>query len=349
LIELINKFKGAIVLTSHDPIFINECVNKIWSIENSQIKLHTGTHNEYQEIKESLSQNLLLRYEAKQKELVKIKHGIQKIKNRIQRSINTGKKAALDRSIPRMMRGGLKNMASASAGKNLNLVHSREESIRQEMLELKPLARKDQYWQISSKIKHLKGKLISSKNLIVQVNNKMLLDNVNFEISAGERLSLQGINGSGKSTLITNLLNSQSESIYRNSKMTFSVLDQNYSLIDYSKKILDNFPGNYSYQDIRKHLGNFGFDEDMIKRNPLELSGGEQAKFALSLVASRNPDLIILDEPTNNIDLETINVIIDVLNEYIGAIIVISHNGYFIEKLKIDREYRIENIELVYH
>jgi ATPase subunit of ABC transporter with duplicated ATPase domains len=123
-------------------------------------------------------------------------------------------------------------------------------------------------------------------------------------------------------------------------------LDQNYDLLDREKTVLENMQAANSsldYQDLRQQLGNFLFLNDEVNKSVSVLSGGELARLALAIVGISEIDLLVLDEPSNNLDIETVERIVEALDEYQGALLVISHDLEFLSSINITKAFKLKD------
>ena len=179
---------------------------------------------------------------------------------------------------------------------------------------------------------------------------KPLISNINLLLSGSGRLAIIGPNGSGKSTLVKAILNDQS--IHRigtwllPKPLEMGYLDQHYSTLDPDRTVLESLASqvNWLQPELRRHLNTFLFRKnEEVNVKVKSLSGGEKARLALALISANTPKLLILDEITNNIDLETKNHVIEVLKAYPGALIIISHDQDFLERLGSMGEYQLSN------
>ncbi len=156
------------------------------------------------------------------------------------------------------------------------------------------------------------------------------------------RVRLTGKNGAGKSTLlkiICGKLYPQSGDIKTRGRIVY--LDQDLSLLDCDKTVVENI---MSISGVLKHdahtiAANFGFRGDASKKKAGQLSGGELLKATLATIlgSPQQPDLLILDEPTNNLDIKSISILEEALNQYRGAILLVSHDAMFAKNINIDR------------
>jgi len=174
--------------------------------------------------------------------------------------------------------------------------------------------------------------------------NKIISD-FNLLITGPERLAIYGDNGTGKTTLlklITQELSADSGSIlFGTNKINY--LDQNISLLNDELSIIDNYLSindNVSEQDARNNLARFLFRNKLASKLVKDLSGGEKlrAGLAITLTSKTPPELLILDEPTNHLDINSINFLERVLNDYKGALLVISHDQVFLQHIKINKK-----------
>lgn len=178
-----------------------------------------------------------------------------------------------------------------------------------------------------------------------------ILTAINLSITSGDRIAISGNNGSGKSTLIRAILN-DAEVIKTGywqllKREAIGYLDQHYLTLDKEKTVLDiiqDCVSDWSYADIRKHLNDFLFRKnEEINAIVSSLSGGEKVRLSLALIAAITPKLLMLDEITNNLDLETREHVIQVLKNYPGTIIVVSHDTDFLSSIGITSHYFIHD------
>lgn len=180
-------------------------------------------------------------------------------------------------------------------------------------------------------------------------NGSMILRDITFHMKARERIAFCGDNGSGKSTLVrailgdTQLIKTGEWAIP--GLMDIGYHDQHYTNLPADKTVLDlmmeRMP-DASYLEIRKHLNAFLFRKNEEVYAYIScLSGGEKARLSLAIIAACPPELLILDELTNNLDLETRSHVIHVLQAFSGAMIVISHDEDFLKAIQIDTTYNV--------
>ena len=191
-------------------------------------------------------------------------------------------------------------------------------------------------------------KLIEARqiNFAYKESRNLWQDNLDFTVYSGERIWLAGNNGSGKSTLlklITSTLEPTEGTMYRTDNLQYVYLDQEYSLIRSSSTILEqvaSFNSVMAEHELKICLNRFLFPQKVWDKKCAYLSGGERMRLALCclMVSQSTPDVIIADEPTNNIDIANIHILTDVLKDYEGTLIVVSHDMTCIEDLKISKK-----------
>jgi ATPase subunit of ABC transporter with duplicated ATPase domains len=162
------------------------------------------------------------------------------------------------------------------------------------------------------------------------------------------RWALSGRNGVGKSTFIRILLGDASEDLrtvgsWKKGDLTTAHLDQSYSILRKDQSVLDNIMScsRFDPTETRNHLARFQFTGEKANQMIETLSGGEKLKAALAkiLLADPAPQFLILDEPTNNLDLHSLEVLENALQEFQGAILVISHDEVFLKNIGIEEVY----------
>ena len=186
--------------------------------------------------------------------------------------------------------------------------------------------------------------------------DKIILKNVNITLAGKERVAICGRNASGKSTLLKAILDQgqilKTGSWHLPRPEHIGYLDQHYSNLNPDLSIIEHIQElkpDWHEIDVRRHLNDFLFRKnEEVMQLVANLSGGEKARASLSLIAALTPRLLILDEITNHLDLETKEHVIQVLKEYPGAMMVISHEEDFLKAIGIDHIYKIVDGGMVF-
>ncbi len=258
-----------------------------------------------------------------------------------------GKKKQEKAGVSRIMMNTLRNNAENSTSKTKSIHAEKIGGISQELQDLRsglPEIDKMKFGFVFV-ILH-KGKILfTAASINYGYNNELLWkENLSFQILSGDRITLKGQNGSGKTTLIkiiTGKLKPQKGEVYKaESKIVY--IDQDYSLINNELTVYEqaekfNISGLQEH-DIKMKLNKFLLSQNDWNKPCFALSGGEKMRLMLCCLTINNqaPDIIILDEPTNNLDIQNIEILTAAINEYKGTLIVVSHDAIFLEEIQIE-------------
>lgn len=306
--NFIKKYNGTILLVSHDRYFINKVANKIVLVERGKEIIFHGNYDYYLQENE-------LRIDREFKEYKDQSKIISAMKKKIKQLEEFGKLA---------YPGG-------------EPFFKRAESIRKRLEKLekveKPVIKKD--IPINFGINERSGKdVIVINNYDLNINDKVLIKNINLKINYNNKICIMGSNGCGKSTLIKRIIENSTPNIKIGSNVTIGYIPQeiefsdNITILEYARKY---FNGEESH--LRSALSKFYFYGETVFKKIQKLSGGEKVRLKLFELIQCNNNCIILDEPTNHIDLNTKEILETALKEYNGTVIFISHDRYFINQL----------------
>jgi len=208
----------------------------------------------------------------------------------------------------------------------------------------KPFEIKDIFYRINPESIHSKL-LIKFSNVSKKFNNIPLFENINFEITNGDKIALKGNNGSGKTTLIKMLLGEENYTgeIWKSKSLKFAYLSQNAFNINSDQTLLEfaNDFGEYKTQFLT-NLCNMGINRELFNKKIANLSSGEKMKVKLNELILRNFNFLILDEPTNNLDIENKIFLEKVLKNYHDNLLIVSHDKALVDII-CNKEIIIEN------
>lgn len=348
--DYINTDNRAYLIVSHDVTFINSVANKIIEIDNKKLKSYGGNFDSYDQQKEYEILRKQARFEQSKKQISKLENEIKskladstKRKNSLKSKIKSG-----NSGIPKILAGGLLRKGEAIVSKEKSkLEHSKGFALAS-LEENRVESRKQILFKIADN--NRRGTFINVLNGKLQIEDMLLIKDINFELRSGDRILITGDNGSGKSLFSKNLYyksskNLKGEIIYGSEYKTFFI-DQNLEMLDPEKNAIENFRSkvfSINDEDIYKFLFSLNFNLDNIKIQISKLSGGEKLKLLFAILNASQFDLLILDEPTNNLDIDSKEVLKRILNEYQGSLVLISHDKNFFESIKINKRYNIEN------
>ncbi len=327
--KIISEYKGSVLLVSHDREFLDKLCNNILEIENGKVKLYKGNYSKYIKLKaeeREAEQREYHRYIAEKKRLEKAIIGKENNRDSIRK---TPKR--MGNSEARLHKMGNQRSKKSLDG-NIKSLKSRINHLEEKE---KPNAIKE------IRIKINKGKEIHSKtvievrNLNLYVNNEILINDCNFKIKNGEKVAITGANGCGKTTLIKKIIKNNTENIRLSQDISIGYFDQSQDILHANKSILDNIKLNSSYDEtfIRINLDGFGFKGDSVYKNVSTLSGGEKVKCALCKNILSDNNTLILDEPTNYLDIKSIEALEIAIKNTEKTVLIVSHDRKFISNV----------------
>lgn len=347
LYDFIQTSKCTLIVVSHDRKLLN-LLGSIYELSKRGVVVYGGNYDFYVEQKQLENNALNQDIQSKEKALRKAREKERDTLERQQRLDARGKKKQEKSGTARIMMNTLRNNAENSTSKLKGLHAEKIGGISQELHELRsslPEIDKMKFGFDNSALH--KGKiLVTATNINYGYGSKLLwTENLNLQIFSGERIALCGLNGSGKTTLIKLILGSlepQIGTIYRTGDKSVYI-DQDYSLIDNGLSVYEQaqqFNSSAMQEhEIKIRLSRFLFDKDKWDKPCSALSGGERMRLMICCltIGNQSPDIIILDEPTNNLDIQNIEILTTVINEYQGTLIVVSHDEIFLEQINIER------------
>ena len=354
--RMISAYDETLITVSHDVEFLRTCIDTLWHIDNGQIHIFSGNYDDYineKNLKRTSITQELARIDRLKKETHR--EAMQE-QNRAAKSNAKGLKNTAQNKWAQVAAGTKKRQAEETTGKRAAAIDTKKNDLREQLSNLR-------LPEIITPKFSLSGADIGNQTLISISNGSVgykdqepLFRNISFTLGSRERIALQGLNGSGKSTFLKAIMHNPSVittgTWLAPRKQDIGYLDQHYGTLSPSDTVLETIsqlvPTLYP-DEVRKHLNDFLFRKnEEVATLVKHLSGGEKARLSLAQIAIKTPKLLILDEITNNLDLETRQHVIDVLKAYEGAIIVISHDDDFLKQIGIEDRYVIEESSLKY-
>ena len=316
--EMLLSSKQTIVFISHDRYFIDRLATRSIEIEEGKISNFDGGYENYLRRKQEMLASLEKSHETLLKQLRAEEEWLHRgVKARLKR--NEGRKVR----IMQMRQDAKKNPGA----------------IRRVRLELERASRSFNGTGGDNR----KKMLFECTNIGKILNGKVLFKGFSARVLQGERIGIVGANGAGKSTLLKILLGRSKIDAgeIKRGEIRIGYFDQTRSGITDDKSIIEIFCPNGgdhinvrgSYMHVYGYLKNFLFPKEFLDKPVGVLSGGEKNRLALAKLFTEQYDCLILDEPTNDLDIATINILEDYLLSFEGAVIIVSHDRYFIDKI----------------
>ncbi|WP_394334314.1 ATP-binding cassette domain-containing protein [Spirosoma aerolatum] len=334
------------LVVSHDRVLLN-LLDTTLELSKSGIEVFGGNYDFYREQKEGKLNALQAQLDENTKSLRQAQQRARDLSEQRQKQESRGKAQGKTQSLPRIIAGGRKSQAEQSTAKLKDIQNEKLTDLSDNLKQIRSQIQDYQILKIDLYPSDLhRGKiLVEAQNINVAFGEEMLWSSpLSFQIRSGDRVRISGMNGSGKTTvikLITGVLQPSTGSLYR-ADFWYIYIDQEYSLIDKQLTVYEQLKHYNSRHllesELKMMLYRFQFSRETWDRNCNELSGGESMKLTLCcLVVSTNaPDLLILDEPTNNLDIQSQEVLTSTVKDFSGSIVVISHDQYFIDTIRIE-------------
>lgn len=311
----LKKYKGAILMVTHDRYFLENICTKMVELDRLTLTSYEANYSKYLEQKEELERQLFAsdhkRQQFLKKELEWVKAGVQarstKSKSRLQRFEELSK---------------VQNYTQA---KDVDL---------------------------SSIASRMGNKTIELHDLVYTINNKTLINHFTYQFLRFDRVGIVGKNGIGKSTLL-NLISQKLTPISGNIELGTTIkigyfsqeiqgLDESKRVIDIIKEYVHEFESVEGMPSAKVLLEQFLFNSSLQHTYVHKLSGGEKRRLYLLTILLTQPNVLILDEPTNDLDIASLNVLENFLDDFKGIVIVVSHDRYFLDRV-VDKIFAFEN------
>lgn len=355
LIHGVQSYPDSILIASHDISFLDRVVNRVWELEDGQIREFGGNVSFYREQKRLENEARLRRYEVALKDKKRLDKSIQLEVRRQEKNIQVGIKSRQDRSVSRMDRGYLKSKSEVRAGQKKLMYESRVQENKELLNQLETKVKRTVIYNVNHIPKPSTEIILEIRDGLVEVNQNKLIQNIRFTLNEADRVAILGANGAGKSQLLKMIYNRKLSAGEFNISETTKIvyMDQTYNIVNPKLTILDNmraYNPKVSTMSIRQKLREFLFwDDYQVNQLASDLSGGQVARLAFAMISLGMVDILLLDEPTNNLDISTQDSIIQGLLNYTGTLIVVSHSLDFIEKIQIRDVYCISQKKLLPH
>ena len=307
--KFIREYKGSVIIVSHDRFFLDKTIQKVIELESGKTKIYFGNYTDFIIQKENEEVKEFQIYKVQQRKFDEMEKAIKRLKE-------WGKMA----DNPTFFR-------------RAKAIQSNLDRLRENAIE-KP-KEKTEYPINFKSYGRGSNEVVKIKNLSLYAGNKKLLENSNCLILNGEKVAIIGDNGTGKSTLINEIISNSNPSIVVGSNQKIAYLSQIIEFVDKKQSLLEYFIYETGLEEVisRSVLYNFQFFKKDVSKRVGALSGGEKLRLKLAIMLQKEINLLILDEPTNHIDIETREVLEDTLSKFKGTLIFVSHDRYFINKL----------------
>lgn len=301
----LKNYPKAVVVVSHDRMFLDHVVDVVYEIEYGTAKRYPGNYTSFVARKKENYEKQMKDYTAQQKEIARLQQMVDRFKNKPTK---------------------------------VSMARSKQKAIEHMDLIEAPDKYDNRTFHAHFQPEKETGNDVLSVNSLA-IGYDAPLSVVSFELKKGEKLGILGGNGLGKSTLLKTLVDkipALSGEFHYGTNVQIGYFDQQMAMYTSNKTVLedywDEFP-NLTETEIRNSLGAFLFTGDDVFKNINMLSGGEKVRLALCKILKRKPNVLILDEPTNHMDIVGKETLESMLKEFKGTLIFVSHDRYFVKKV----------------
>lgn len=306
--NLINSHKKTILVITHNRYLLNHCFNKIIHLENTELQEFDGRFIDYN-------------------------FSLLQTKIETQEIFIAEEEIARNEALINILREKATYNSEASRGRALKARVKIQERLQERRIKAPFVYIKEPYINLTT------DNEIEEEITALKVNNfgvtfdEVLLEDVNFEIKSNDKVAIIGTNGVGKTTLMKEIFKNNNECIEINDNIELCYLSQMQGNgLNESSTILEEFyeAGFKNYGEVRRYVSRYGFNEDVLKQNISSLSGGERNILQLAKVSSSRANMLLLDEPTSHLDTYSQMALEKAIQNYNGAILMISHDYQFI-------------------
>ena len=321
--EVVENYKGTILIVSHDRYFLDKVITKTILLENGKDNVYYGNYSYFIEEDERRTLAKFENYKNQQKQIEKMKESIKTLRK------------------------------FGEIAKN-EMFFKRAKSIEKKLEKMEVLEKVDlnqMSIDLKFNIEKRAGKdVLKIQNLFKKFGSKIIFESANMTLTYGEKVALIGKNGTGKTSLIRMILGKDlqfSGDIKLGSSIQIGYIPQNIIFENGNQTILEFFLDGNSFTETqaRTRLAKYGFRGESVFKKIASLSGGEKVRLLLIKLIQKDINFLILDEPTNHIDVDTRELLEEALIEYSGTVLFVSHDRYFINKLA-DRVVNIEDYKI---
>lgn len=326
----LKNYQGALILISHDRTFLDQLCIEIWEIDDGTVTAYKGNYSDYVNQKELEKKEQQVAFEKYEKEKQQLEEAIRKKEERAQRA--TKKPKNLSASDARQK--GAKPYY-ANKQKKLRKTASAFETRLQQLEEVKkPKELPSIQMDILNEEMIKNQVIVRAEQLSGKIGNRTLWKPLNFYVRSGEKIAIIGSNGTGKTTLLKKIIH-QEEGISLSRSVEIGYFAQNLTILDEDKTILENIQLSSKQNEtlIRTVLARMHFWGDDVYKKVRVLSGGEKVKVALSKLFLSEVNMLVLDEPTIFLDIESLEALETLMQSYNGTVIFVTHDRMFVRNV----------------
>lgn len=344
LYRFIKESTASIAIVSHDRVLLDQ-LDTTYEMSEHGIRLYGGNYSFYAEQKEIEENALDENIHAEEKAMRLAKKKAQEVRERQEKRAAKGQKnkGEVPRALKKLLTNSSENTAAKLQDKHTDIIQGSQNKLSE--LRQQKRALKELKIDFDNTTLH-KGKVlidVNGINYAYQEEEPLWKKPLDFKLYSNDRIHIRGNNGSGKTTfikLLTGMLSPSTGEVKR-ADFNWIYLDQNYTRVDVNSTI-EELADSYNHNNLPEHevklrLNRFLFPSSTWDKSCKSLSGGEKMRLYLCclMISNQTPDLIILDEPTNNLDITNMQILTQTIKNYQGSLLIISHDSYFMNEVGV--------------
>ncbi|WP_416353519.1 ribosomal protection-like ABC-F family protein [Agrilactobacillus fermenti] len=334
----LKNYPGTLIMVSHDRAFLDRIVTHIWALADQKLTPFVGNYSDYLATKSAQENKQWQKYHAYTRQKQKLALAAAKREQKAARAIvipqnKVGTQEAY-KSKPYF------NKKQAKLAKTAKAIEKRA-------TKLTPVDHPEVEKPIKMQLNHgqalQEGGVLTIEHFKLERNHKVLINDVNLQLRGGEKLAITGPNGSGKTTLLESIVQHHSSAIHLNDPVHIGYFQQDLRNLVLDQSILENVLAATIQNKtlVRTVLARLGFKAEQLQKQVKLLSGGERVKVSFAKLFLSQANFLILDEPTNYLDIVSLEALEQLMMAYPGTVLIVSHDRYFIKRVAT-RQLQIE-------
>lgn len=327
----LKEFQGTVLLISHDRTLLDSVCDTIWELSDGEITEYSGNYSDYVIQKENEKNHQQKEYKKYQNEKRQLEEAIRAKKEQAQRATKRPKNVSNSEARITGVKTHFANKQK-KLRKTVTVMETRLENLEvvKRSNKLPPIQ-----MDLPNEESFRNRTVLRVQNISGVVGDRLLWKKTNFQVQGGDKLAIIGANGSGKTTLLKKILNESDSDIYLSPAVKVGYFSQNMDVLDADNTIIENVKKESKQTEtlIRIVLARLGFYQNDVEKKVKVLSGGERVKVSLAKIFVSDCNTLILDEPTNFLDVYALEALEELLVEYEGTVLIVSHDRSFISSI----------------
>jgi len=323
----LQAYEGALLIISHDRALLDKLCSKIWELEKGKLRTFRGNWSDYRHQKELELQRARADYEAYAEERAHLLAAARLMKGRSTAALKPPSRMSNSEWQLHKMKGASQSQRLARAAKMMER--------RVERMEVKEKPREEEKVRWAPRQNELPGGrfVLRTQNLCFAYGSKHVLRGVDLQLENGRHIAITGGNGTGKTTLLERIAAGDA-GVWTAPTLKIGYFRQDLTLLDNDRTLLDNVRDTavVPTETVRHMLSKVLLDAQSVNKKAGVLSGGEKCKAALVKLLAGDANMLLLDEPTNFLDAYALEGLEELMNDYAGSILMVSHDRYFVNR-----------------